>query len=334
MPGEATVDQKRALLRAQEHVLTLGLTSVQDAIVGGGLEIPNQIPAYRALLADHSWKLRLTAALWWDPDRGLDQISDLRAEREELEASADRAWVIADTVKIMVDGAHTVFMDTDAIRDATVALDAAGFTCHYHSYGELATRWILDAVAEARAVNRVGRGRHHIAHLMVIAEEDLPRFAELDVTANIQAAWGCSAVPHDIMRRTTGSLDPQLREYPFGRLAAAGARLAAGSDWPVTTPDPLEAMRTEVTRGRDRRPTGAEGDPDELDRLDLPALLTAYTSGSAHVNGRASSTGRIAAGYLADLAVLDRDPFAGGAEEIGGTRVVSTWVSGRPVYTA
>jgi predicted amidohydrolase YtcJ len=166
---------------------------------------------------------------------------------------------------------------------------------------------------------------------MVIAEEDLPRFAELDVTANIQAAWGCSAVPQDIMRRTTGSLDPQLREYPFGRLAAAGARLAAGSDWPVTTPDPLEAMHTEVTRGRDRRPTGAEGDPDELDRLDLPALLTAYTSGSAHVNGRASSTGRIAAGYLADLAVLDRDPFLDD-DALRHVRVDQTWIDGECLH--
>ena len=175
-------------------------------------------------------------------------------------------------------------MDSGTIREATVALDAVGFTCHSHSYGELATTWILDAIAEARAVNDGGRGRHHIAHLMVISEEDFPRFAELDVTANIQAAWGSSAVIHDIMHLTTGSDDPQLREYAFGRLAAAGARLAAGSDWPVTTADPLAVIRLEVTRGRDRKPTGADGDPDELDRLDLPTLLTAYTAGSAYVN--------------------------------------------------
>jgi predicted amidohydrolase YtcJ len=331
MPEETTEDQKDALLRAHDHLLTLGLTSVQDAIVGGGLEIPNQIAAYRALLADRSWKCRLTAALWWDPDRGVGQISDLQAQRQEMEACAGRASVIADTVKIMVDGAHTLFMDAGAIRDATLALDAAGFTCHYHSYGELATRWILDAVAEARVVNGLGGGRHHIAHLMVITEEDFRRFAEIDVTANIQAAWGRSAVPHDIMRRTTGSADPHLREYPFGRLAAAGARLAAGSDWPVTTPDPLAALHSEVTRGRDRKPAGAEGDPDELDRLDLPALLTAYTSGSAYVNGRASSTGRIAAGYLADLALLDRDPFPDD-DALRDVSVDQTWIDGECLY--
>jgi predicted amidohydrolase YtcJ len=332
MPPETTGDQKRALVRAQDHLLTLGLTSVQDAIVGGGLGIPDQIPAYRDLLTDHTWKCRLTAALWWDSTRGLDQIAELQAKRQALEACADRPWVIADTVKIMVDGADTLFMDRDTIRETTLALDALGFTCHYHSYGELATHWILDAIADARAINGVRGGRHHIAHLMVVSEEDFPRFAELDVTANIQAAWGYSAVMHDIMRLTTGSQDPQLREYAFGRLAAAGARLAAGSDWPVTTADPLEAMRLEVTRGRDRKPTGAEGDPDELDRLDLPTLLTAYTAGSAYVNGRGFSTGRIAAGFEADLAILDRDPFQDN-ESLRQVAVDQTWIAGECVFS-
>ncbi len=331
MPPETTEDQKRALMRAHDHLLTLGITSVQDAIVGGGLGMPDQIPAYQDLLTSRSWQCRLTAALWWDPTRGVDQVSDLQAKRRELEACGGQPWIIADTVKIMVDGAHTLFMDSGTIREATVALDAVGFTCHYHSYGELATTWILDAIAEARAVNDGGRGRHHIAHLMVISEEDFPRFAELDVTANIQAAWGSSAVIHDIMHLTTGSDDPQLREYAFGRLAAAGARLAAGSDWPVTTADPLAVIRLEVTRGRDRKPTGADGDPDELDRLDLPTLLTAYTAGSAYVNGRALSTGRIAAGYVADLALLDRDPFQDD-DSLRRATVDQTWIEGERVY--
>jgi predicted amidohydrolase YtcJ len=330
MPPDTTEDQKRALMRAHEHVLSLGLTSAQDAIVGGGLGMPDQIPAYQDLLTNRSWLCRLTAALWWDPARGTEQVRDLLTKRQELEACAGHPWIIADTVKIMDDGAHTLFLDKDAIREATVALDAAGFTCHYHSYGELATKWILDAIAEARGTN-AGRGRHHVAHLMVISEEDFPRFAQLDVTANIQAAWGYSPVPHDIMRRTTESCDPHLREYAFGRLAAAGARLAAGSDWPVTTADPLEAMRLEIARGRDRKPAGADGDPDELDRLDLPTLLTAYTAGSAYVNGREFSTGRIAAGFLADFAILDRNPFEDD-EALARVMVDQTWVQGECVY--
>ena len=333
MPEETVPDQKRALLRAQEHLVALGLTSVHDAIVGGGLGMPDQVPAYCELLTDRSLTCRLTAALWWDPARGLDQLDDLQEQRTVLEGCADPAWVIADTVKLMVDGSHTVFLDPAAIREATVALDALGLTCHYHAYGELATHWILDAVAEAREANGASGGRHHVAHLMVIGEEDFARFAALDVTANVQAAWGCSAVAHSIMRLTTCSDDPQRREYAFGRLVAAGARLAAGSDWPVTTADPLEAIRLECGRGRERSAHGATGDPDELDRLDLPALLKAYTAGSAHVNGRASTTGRIARGFLADLVLLDRDPFED-EESLSRAVVEQTWVHGAQVYNA
>lgn len=333
LPPETTDDQKRALLRAQEHLIALGLTSVQDAIVGGGLGMPDQLPAYRDLLSDGRLTCRLTAALWWDPTRGLEQLDDLRAKRAALESYAGPARVLADTVKLMVDGSHTVFLEEAAVREATVALDALGFTCHYHSYGELATRWVLDAVAEARSANGPTRGRHHIAHLMVIAEDDFARFGALDVTATVQAAWGYSPVAHSIMRLTTCSNDPQQREYAFARLAAAGARVAAGSDWPVTTADPLEAMRLECGRGRERGPSGAVGDPDELDRLDLQALLTAYTTGSAWVNGRASSTGRISPGFLADLTLLDRDPFAD-AESLQQVTVAQTWVDGTCVYDA
>lgn len=326
-PAQTLEEQQRALLRANRHLLELGITSVQDAIVGGGLGIADQIPAYQELLTSGAWTGRITAALWWDPDRGLEQIPELQAKRRELERCADESRIVADTVKIMVDGTNTVFIDAEAVREATLALDTLGLTCHYHSYGELSTQWILDAVGDARAINGPGGGRHHIAHLMVVGERDFPRFAELDVSATVQAAWGYTGVAHDIMALTTCSHDPERREYAFGRLATAGARLAAGSDWPVTTADPLEAMRLESARGRIRTPTVAEGDPDELDRLDVPTLMTAFTTGSAFVNGRARTTGRVAAGYRADLVVLDRDPFAED-EALAQVRVDETWFDG------
>ena len=330
-PPETTETQERALRRANEHLLSLGITSVQDAIVGGGLGIDDQISAYQSLVSAGAWQGRITAALWWDPDRGLDQIPDLQAKRRLLEACADESRILADTVKIMVDGMDTVFIDQDAIREATVALDTLGLTCHYHSYGELSTQWILDAVSDARTVNGPGGGRHHIAHLMVVAPGDFARFAEFDVTANVQAAWGHTSVAHDIMALTTCSHDPELREYAFGRLAIAGARLAAGSDWPVTTADPLEAMRLEAARGRVRTATVAEGEPDELDRLDVPTLMTAFTAGSAFVNGRARTTGRVAPGFLADLVILDGNPFEGDAA-LSEARVDETWFDGACVH--
>ena len=334
IPPSTLQDRQRALLRAQDYLLSLGITSIQDALVGTGLGMLDQHDAYCALLADGRLRLRLTTALWWDPSRGTDQIADLQRRRALLEASAGPDRVIADTVKVMVDGANVLFLDARQVRDATVALDEAGFTAHYHSYGEASTGWILDAVAQARRLNRPGPRRFHIAHLMVVAGDDFARFPGLDVTANVQGFWGDSDVPHHLLGLTTCSDDPQCREYPFGRLHAAGARLAAGSDWPVSTPDPFEAAR--VAAGRPRRDeangsqAGAAG-VDELDRLDPVALFTAFTAGSAHVNGRAASTGRIAKGFLADLVVVDCDPFAGGTA-LEGAAVGQTWISGQLEY--
>ena len=106
-----------------------------------------------------------------------------------------------------------------------------------------------------------------------------------------------------------------------------------GSDWPVSSPDPLAAIHTAVTRtayddGSGRAPFLPE------QAVDLTTAFAAYTSGSAWVNGRdrIDGAGVLAPGHVADLAVLDRDPFAGAADEIGAARVESTWVGGLRVF--
>lgn len=325
MPALSVRERATAILAAQEHLLSLGITSVQDALVGSGLGMFDQYEAYLELLRSRELKLRLTTALWWDASRGLAQIPELVARREALEGSAEADRIVADTVKIMVDGTDVVFMDAAALREATVALHALGFTVHYHSYGDATTHWVLDAVEAAIAAHGRGAGRHHIAHLFFVAEEDFARFAELGVTANIQGLWAGSGVPHDHLHASTMTADPQTREYAFGRLLAAGTRLAAGSDWPVTSPDPLRAVQAVAGLLTE---AGERAHIEEHDRLDPVAMLGAFTSGSAFVNGRAGSTGRIAVGYLADLVVLDRDVLAGD-DELRGASVDETWIAGR-----
>ncbi|MYW17430.1 amidohydrolase family protein, partial [Streptomyces sp. SID2955] len=115
-------------------------------------------------------------------------------------------------------------------------------------------------------------------------------------------------------------------------LQRSGARLAAGSDWPVSSPDPLQGIHVAVNRVEPGR-TGPVFVPGE--RLGLADALTAYTAGSAHVNhlDGVDGGGRVAAGALADLVVLDRDPFAGPPEAIAGTTVARTYVGGACVYT-
>ena len=124
-------------------------------------------------------------------------------------------------------------------------------------------------------------------------------------------------------------------QYPFGDLLRAGAVLAAGSDWSVSTPNPLAAIHVAVNR---MAPPGyEEGDYDAFlpeQAIDLATSLTAYTAGSAWVNHLDDDTGTIEVGKYADLVVLDRDPFAGSRDEIGATRVLQTFVEGDRVYAA
>ena len=328
MPVLPTEDRMTAILEAQRYLLPMGITSVQDALVGTGLGMADHHEAFRELLQQGTLRLRLTTALWWDQKRGGEQIPELLDRRRALEEVAGPDRVVADTVKIMVDGADLLFMDSDAIREATVALDRLGFSVHYHSYGDRTTRWILDAIETAVRENGPKGRRHHVAHLFVVGEDDFARFAQLGVTANVQGFWAGSFVPHDHLHQSTATDHPESLEYPFGRLQAAGARLAAGSDWPVTTPDPLVCSRTA---------TGVYVDPEhrkaltEDDRLDLGSMLAAYTAGSAYVNGREHSTGRIARGFLADLVVLDRNVFSDDAASVDAS-VEQVWIGGIQEY--
>ena len=118
--------------------------------------------------------------------------------------------------------------------------------------------------------------------------------------------------------------------YPFGSLLRAGAPLAFGSDWAVSTPDPLPQLEVAVTRvypeTRDQEPLLPE------EAIDLPIALRTFTMGSAYVNFLDGETGSIEPGKLADLVVLDRDVLDPGSGPIGDARVLLTLVEGEAVY--
>jgi predicted amidohydrolase YtcJ len=219
------------------------------------------------------------------------------------------------------------FVEGQALRTFVARLDAAGFQVHIHAIGDRGAREALDAFDGTDRANR-----HHIAHLQVVHPDDLSRFAAMGVSANLQMLWAC----HDdqMVELTMPFLGPQRAtwQYPFGSLYRAGTRLAAGSDWPVSTPDPLAAIHVAVTRTQHDEPGRAGTDaflPQQA--LPLEVAFAAYTSGSAWINHR-DDAGTLRVGACADLVLLDRDPFAGPTDEIGAAAVRSTWINGSMVY--
>jgi predicted amidohydrolase YtcJ len=351
VPGPTFAEQLRGLLLAQQHLHALGITAWQDAIVGEYLGSPDPLPAYLAAARDGTLTARVEGALWWDRRRGGDQLDDLLDRRQHGHVGRFRAG----TVKIMQDGVAENFtagmidpyldscgcqsgnrglsyVDPADLAEQVSRLDIAGFGVHVHAIGDRAVREALDAFDAARAANPVSRGRHHIAHLQVLHPDDIPRFAELSVTANMQALWAAHEPQMDDL--TIPFLGPEraARQYPFASLLRAGARLAAGSDWAVSSANPLEGIHVAVNRALPDAEPGAEPLlPGQA--LTLAEALAAYTAGSAYVN-HLDETGAVAPGYLADLVVLDRDPFAGPAGEIAAAAVALTYVEGQQVYAA
>jgi predicted amidohydrolase YtcJ len=233
------------------------------------------------------------------------------------------------------------FVEAEELKQAVVALAAEGFQVHVHAIGDRGTREALDAFAAARDAGHGGDLRHHIAHIQVIHPDDVPRFADLGVAANAQALWACHEPQMDELTLPFLGDERATWQYPFGGLQRSGARLVMGSDWPVSSPDPLAAIHTAVTRTAYEPdlepgvgPAVAAFLPEQA--VDLTTAFAAYTSGSAWVNGRDRTDGGgvLAPGSTADLAVLDRDPFTTPVEEIGAATVASTWVRGECVHRA
>ncbi|MDH6133407.1 putative amidohydrolase YtcJ [Kitasatospora sp. MAA4] len=356
----ATPEEAHAgLLAAQQHLFSLGVTSWQDAMIGAFPGNPDNYGVYLRAAADGSLQARVVGALWWDRERGLDQLPEL----EERRRGGQLGRFNATTVKIMQDGiaenftasmlepyldrcgcptanSGLTFVGPEVLTEAVCALDRSGFQVHFHALGDRAVRQALDALAAARAANGVSDNRHHLAHLQVIHPDDLPRFAELGAAANIQALWAAHEPQMDEL--TIPFLGPERSalQYPFGDLQRAGARLVAGSDWSVSSPNPLWGIHVAVNRAVPVQAPNAAADrkprepfyPEQA--LTLAQALTAYTAGSAWVNHLDDVTGTVEAGKYADLVVLDRDPFAHPVQEIGRTRVLRTYIEGRAVFVA
>lgn len=350
LPATSEAEHDAALLAGQSYLHSLGVVGWQDAIVGAYSGIDDNGPTYRRAAERGVLSGHVVGALWWDREAGLDQVASLVERR----AAYTHGRFRATSVKIMQDGVaenftaamttpyldrcgHPThddglsFVDAALLREAVPRLAAEGFQVHVHAIGDRGVREALDAF-EAAASGPHADLRHHVAHLQVVHPDDVGRFAALGVAANCQALWAC--LDDQMVDLTLPFLGPERAawQYPFGDLHRAGTRLVMGSDWPVSTPDPLAAIHVAVNRWDHAEPQEERRQPFLPGQaLDLATAFAAYTSGSAWVDGRDEVAGTLAPGREADLVLLDRDPFAGPVEGVGATRAVTTWVGGVPV---
>jgi len=345
IPEHTDDEWDASLERAQAYLHAFGLTAWQDANVPAEL-----IRAYRRGAESGSLTARVEGSLWWDRERGEEQVDELLATSR----SAGFGRFRANTVKLMLDGVAEVFtasmvdpyldergqlttnrgidfIDPEALKGYVTQLDAAGLQPHFHALGDGAVRSALNAIQAARAANGMSDTRPHLAHIQIVHPDDVPRFAPLGAVANAQPLWACSEPQMEDLTIPFLGRERATWQYPFKSLLRAGARLAMGSDWGVSSPNPLIEMELAVNRvWIELRGEKDPFLPDE--RLTLEEAIHGFTMGSAYVNHLDDTTGSISVGKLADLAVIDRDLFASDAGPIGDARVLGTFVGGVPVY--
>ncbi|MGE0815684.1 MAG: amidohydrolase [Vicinamibacterales bacterium] len=347
-PPTTAEEYEAGLVRALAALNRVGIVSFVEASARAPM-----VDAYRAVARAGRLTARAHLSLYADPTQDASQVDGFLATR----AAITEPGLTAGAVKIFVDGvieAATAYLlepylplpgdppstrprglpnFTDGALAALVTrLDKEGFQTHMHAIGDGAIRQGLDAIAAAVRANGARDRRPHIAHIQLVDPADIGRFAGLGVVANMQPLW---AVDDAYIRNlTTPRLGPARSQwlYPFGALHRAGARLAGGSDWSVSSVNPLDAIEVAVTR---KAPGAPEEEPSWLpdQRLDLDTALAAYTSGGAYVSFEDDS-GSLEAGKLADLIVLDRNPFEIPARQIHEARVLWTLLEGREVFRA
>ncbi|MCC7071908.1 MAG: amidohydrolase [Deltaproteobacteria bacterium] len=340
LPKPTLDDDVRALAWAVERLHQAGITSIMDASVD-----EQRLLAYRTLAAKGPLHLRGVACVYvdpTDPELALRNARSLRERFVDLPLRPSCAKIFLDGV---LEGETAALLEPyldhpghrgtlnatpEQLQRTVALLEQDGFAVHVHVIGDGAARAALDAFAAATATNgRAGAGRT-LAHLQLVHPDDAPRFAALGVTANAQSLW---AYPDSYIRDVNTAQVGQARVdrmYPWGTLTRAGAALVGGSDWPVSSVEPLDAIEVMV-----RRQDPALEDGPVLGRgegLTLDRALRAYTADAARLFGAADEVGVLRAGARADLVVLDRALEAARPTGLSEARAWLTVVDGVVVY--
>ncbi|HET6201783.1 MAG TPA: amidohydrolase [Planctomycetota bacterium] len=330
VPGPSKEDLRRWILRAQEECLKAGLTGVHDAGVG-----EETIATYRELADSGELRLRVYAMFSGDavpPDRW-----------SALHEVGRRGVLTARAIKIVADGAlgsrgaalledyaddpgNRGLLTTPPERVEALCGEALARDIQVcvHAIGDRGNRLVLDAFEKVWEGKPRPDLRWRIEHAQVVSLEDLPRFARLGVIPSMQPTHATSDGPWAPAR-----VGPERMKgaYAWRRFLDAGCRIAAGSDFPVESPDPRKGLFAAITR----EPESGGAPFDASQRMTPEEALRSFTLDAAAAAFEEKEKGSLEPGKLADFVVLDRDPLAVAPREILAARVLATFVGGARV---
>jgi predicted amidohydrolase YtcJ len=341
IPPYTPEDFVLGLRRGLETANRFGITSVQEASVRD-----THLQAFATLDRSNELTVRTVGAMRIEPEKIAIQVPQFVEWRTKFLSKRFRPTA----VKIFLDGVIEsrtaallepylgsddrgwLNLEPEVLKPLAADLDRLGFQIHIHAIGDRAIQSAFDALEFARDRNGHRDSRHHIAHIQLFDPADIRRFRRLDVVANFQPLW--ASADDYIVKMTEPFLGPQRSRwlYPIRSVAETGAMIVGGSDWSVTSMNPLDAIQVAVTRRGIKDGPGPAWIPEEI--VDLPLMLAAYTINGAYVNFQETETGSIEVGKAGDLIVLDRNLFEIPRHEIHLAKVLLTLLDGKEVFRA
>ncbi|QLG92732.1 amidohydrolase [Pseudomonas yamanorum] len=219
--------------------------------------------------------------------------------------------------QLLIDPAH--------FGELVVAAEKRGWIVHMHAVGDRAVRESLNGFEYARQLNPTPMP-HSISHLQLVNPKEFPRFKQLGVIASMQLLWATGEDYTVKLVKPYVSAFAYRYQYPAQSLHKAGAMIAGASDWPVSSPNPWNAIAQASTR---KGPLGVLNAKESIDRQ---TMFYAYTLNAAKALRLDQQIGSLAPGKQADLIILDRDVFKVSDDELFDTQVLKTFFAGKQVY--
>ncbi|MEB5931540.1 putative amidohydrolase YtcJ [Pseudomonas sp. TE6283] len=335
--------------QALAHYRNLGVTGWMDPLANElpGAEVHNDslgvLPVYRDLALRGELTAHVAALLMADSKARPADLDELDKVRRQFlgvpNLTLPGIKVFADGVAEMPaqsaamlepyrnSGQHgELLLDPAHFGELVSAADARGWLVHVHAIGDRAVRAALDGVAQARR-DRASGIAHSITHLQMVNPKEYARFKQLDVIASMQLYWASADEANLELVKPYVDAMAFLHTFPAHSLLAHGAIIAGASDWPISTPDPWQAIYQAISRA------GPKGVLNAAEALDRETMFQAYTLNAARAMRLERQIGSLRAGKQADMIVLDRDVFSVAPQALRDTQVLQTWFAGKRIYT-
>jgi predicted amidohydrolase YtcJ len=333
-PADSVESDLQAIKYACNEFISAGVTTATECWVE-----PPMAEAYIAAAKSGALTLDMHLAFLVTPLNWQEQVAYIQELRAQISKLPEPQRLKANTIKFLTDGALSsgtaamldpyldnpdstglkIWDDTNLI-EAISAYDLLNFQVHIHAIGDGAIKQSLNAIEVMTKNNPEWDRRPVIVHAQLIEPSDLSRFKELGVIANFQPLWTyLDPMNRELIEPRIGS-ERNNRQYQLRTLLDLETKISFGSDWPVTSHKPLDAIFIPVLR----KLPESNGEPWNINEaISLEESLTAYTANSAYQLFSENQIGKLDPGMRANFVILDRNPF-----KTTDLKIKSVWIDG------